>query len=831
MRRSTLAAVVGLGLLLSGIALALIFTSNHEEHPEFAAFTQLVVTWSFILGGLVAWARRPDNDFGRLMTAVGMSVFVGALSESNESIIFTIGWVFGGIFIAVFIHALLAFPRGYLETRLIYAIVSIAYVELTLGAFLVGLFDDPTNPSNDCPSCPANAFLVADSPTTVAALNALMMILAVPALVASLYVFRRRWRAASVPLRRVLAPVYLTAGTTLVLLAVAFVVSSFSERASEIVFWVLVFVFASVPIAFIFGLVRGRLARAGMGQLMLELGQAHEPGQLREALARALGDENLRLAYWIPETQSFADLDGSPIELPEPGGEELATMAERDGQVVAALIHHRSLEEDRLFVEAAAAAAALALENERRLAALAEAQARNRALLDAVPDLMFRMDRDGNYLEYKGAREDLAVPPEQLIGSNVRDVLPSDVADRFVEDIRRAVDTGKLMRHDYRLEIDGVPRDWEARIVKAGDDAVVIGREFTEQKRAQLELERLHAELQQRHRDLEHERDFIRTVVDSTPSLLCLTTPGGYVVRFNSSLERLSGRADDDLVKGEAFWDVFIAPEEREEVQRALERVAEEGGRGEYENTWVTASGEPRRVAWSTAPLRDDRGDPRLLVCGMDITERKRHEDELRRSRARIVEASDVERRRLERNLHDGAQQRLVSLSLVLRLAQAKIEADPAGADELLGQASEELGQALEELRELARGIHPAVLSDRGLGPALEALAARSPLPVGLELDGDRLPEPIEAAAYYVVAEALTNVVKYAEASSVAVSIERVNGRAIVEIADDGVGGADPGGGSGLRGLVDRVEALDGLFVVESAPGRGTRIRAEFPCG
>ena len=160
----------------------------------------------------------------------------------------------------------------------------------------------------------------------MAALNAVMLIFAVPALFASLYVFRRRWRAASIPLRRVLAPVYLTAGATLVLLAVALVVSSISEDVSQVVFWALVFVFASVPIAFIVGLVRGRLARAGMGQLMLELGQAHEPGQLREALARALGDETLRLAYWIPETQSFADLDGNPIELPEPGGEELATM-------------------------------------------------------------------------------------------------------------------------------------------------------------------------------------------------------------------------------------------------------------------------------------------------------------------------------------------------------------------------------------------------------------------------------------------------------------------------------------------------------------------------
>jgi signal transduction histidine kinase len=214
----------------------------------------------------------------------------------------------------------------------------------------------------------------------------------------------------------------------------------------------------------------------------------------------------------------------------------------------------------------------------------------------------------------------------------------------------------------------------------------------------------------------------------------------------------------------------------------------------------------------------------------VDITERKEYEVELRRSRARLMEASDVERRRLERNLHDGAQQRLVSLSLALRLAQARVTDDPEGADRLLTQAAEELSQALEELRELARGIHPAILSDRGLGPALEALAARSPLVIDMELVEERLPEPVEAAAYYVVSEALANVAKYAEASSVAVSIARVNGRAVVEIADDGIGGADPTRGSGLRGLVDRVEALDGGLEVESPPGSGTRIRAVIPC-
>jgi signal transduction histidine kinase len=203
---------------------------------------------------------------------------------------------------------------------------------------------------------------------------------------------------------------------------------------------------------------------------------------------------------------------------------------------------------------------------------------------------------------------------------------------------------------------------------------------------------------------------------------------------------------------------------------------------------------------------------------------------ELRASRARIVEAGTAERRRLERNLHDGAQQRLVALSLTLRLAQSKLRKDPDKADQLINSAQEELTLALGELRELARGIHPAILSDRGLGAALEALAGRAPISVELaELPDDPLPEAIEAAAYFVVAEALTNVVKYAHASQATVSVSRSNGHAVVEIADDGIGGADPGRGSGLRGLADRVSALDGSMQLESPAGAGTRLRAEIP--
>ena len=201
-------------------------------------------------------------------------------------------------------------------------------------------------------------------------------------------------------------------------------------------------------------------------------------------------------------------------------------------------------------------------------------------------------------------------------------------------------------------------------------------------------------------------------------------------------------------------------------------------------------------------------------------------------SRARLVEVGDNERRRLERNLHDGAQQRLVSVALGLNMVGSKLDSDPATARALLTTAQAELARGLEELRELARGIHPVVLTERGLGPALDALAARAPLPVEIAaLPDERLSAPVEAAAYYVVAESITNVAKYANASAATVSIDRANGAATVTVSDDGVGGADPAAGTGLRGLAARVEALNGRLDVDSPPGGGTRITAEIPLG
>ena len=200
-------------------------------------------------------------------------------------------------------------------------------------------------------------------------------------------------------------------------------------------------------------------------------------------------------------------------------------------------------------------------------------------------------------------------------------------------------------------------------------------------------------------------------------------------------------------------------------------------------------------------------------------------------SRARIVGAGDAERRRLERNLHDGAQQRLVSLALQLRLTQSALERRPDAVAGLLEEAQAELARALDELRELARGIHPAILTDRGLGPALEAILARAPLAVELtDLPDERLPEPVEAAIYYVVAETITNIAKHAQAESATVSVTLARQTARVVITDDGIGGADPARGTGLRGLADRIEALDGGLRIDSPNGRGTRIEALIPC-
>jgi signal transduction histidine kinase len=286
-------------------------------------------------------------------------------------------------------------------------------------------------------------------------------------------------------------------------------------------------------------------------------------------------------------------------------------------------------------------------------------------------------------------------------------------------------------------------------------------------------------------------------------------------------------------------------PEKRDESADLFARVLAGESVNDYETVRLRKDGGRVPVSIAAAPVRDGSGNViGNMVAYSDITERKAQEAEVHRlnaelhdrleelaaSRARIVAAGDVERRRLERNLHDGAQQRLVALALTLRLVAGKLESEPEVARELLAGAGRELGLALDELRELARGLHPAVLTDRGLRAAVEMLADRTPFPVELAaMPDERLPEPVEAGAYYLIAEALTNVAKYANASTVRVAVSASDGHVAVEVSDDGIGGADPASGSGLRGLADRVEALGGSLAVTSPTGAGTTLRAEIP--
>jgi PAS domain S-box-containing protein len=321
----------------------------------------------------------------------------------------------------------------------------------------------------------------------------------------------------------------------------------------------------------------------------------------------------------------------------------------------------------------------------------------------------------------------------------------------------------------------------------------------------------------------------LQALIDSSPLALVEFGLDTRIRLWNPAAERIFGWTREEMVGRGGL--PMAPPHRRAESEDLFARVLAGESINDLETERLRKDGTLVPVSIAAAPVRDASG--RIvgnMVAYTDITERKAQLAELAASRARIVTAGDVERRRLERNLHDGAQQRLVALSLALRLALAKLDSDPAGARETLAAAGEELNLALAELRELARGLHPAVLSDRGLRPAIEMLAGRAPVTVEIEeVPGERLPEPVEAAAYYLIAEALTNVAKYAAASSVRVRVVASDSRVVVEVADDGAGGADPAGGTGLRGLADRVEALGGSLEVVSPPGSGTALRAEIP--
>ncbi|HEX4364020.1 MAG TPA: PAS domain S-box protein [Solirubrobacteraceae bacterium] len=341
-------------------------------------------------------------------------------------------------------------------------------------------------------------------------------------------------------------------------------------------------------------------------------------------------------------------------------------------------------------------------------------------------------------------------------------------------------------------------------------------------------------------------RDVLEALLATVADSVYLVDPDGRVEFANPAALEMLGYAEDDLLGRishptihHSHWDGTPFPEA--ECPMLRPRTTGETVRVDGDCFW-RKDGSKFRVAYSSAPLAM-RGGVGAVVVFRDVTSRVEAEEtarreaaerarntELRASRARIVAAADAERRRLGRDLHDGAQQRLVRVLLELRLAAAKVTADEAPeAHERLDAAAVEVEEAIVELRDLVNGIHPAILSNRGLNAAISSLVAPLPMLVVCEVVEHRWPPAFEEAAYFVVAEALTNVIKHAHATEASVSIRERMGNLCIEIRDDGRGGADLDGGSGLRGLSDRLEATDGTLTVHSPPGRGTRVRAAIP--
>jgi signal transduction histidine kinase len=558
-------------LATGALTAALIVTSDRVERPVATAMLALLVGLTWAVTGLLEWRRNPASRVGLLMMACAMAWFLGRLSLTDAPLSFTVGVFLAPLFFAFFGHVLLAFPYGRLTTWYSRALVTVGYLDTTvlIAAATVFYASDPGEPEN-------RALITANNPLSDALRNSARGI-GIACFVGTLAILAHRWRKATPRWRRTFALVFWTGAAASALSAVA-ILTRTPYRPLGPVDVVAYLLIAAVPLALTMDLLRGKIERGAVADLVLELGDTRAPGKLRDALARALHDPSLSLAYWLPERDGYFDVEGRPVELAADGASRVATIVEREGRPVAALVHDAALGDEQL-VSAVGAAAGLALENER---------------------------------------------------------LQADLRARLTE---------------------------------------------------------------------------------------------------------------------------------------------------------------------------------------------------LRSSRARIVDAADAERRRLERNLHDGTQQRLVSISMALGLAESKLDADPQAAGQILEEARQALGTALQELRDFSQGIHPPVLTERGLGPALKELVYLAPMSIELDVpDGERLPEAVETAVYYLVAEALANAAKYAAADTVWVTVERRNGSAIIEVADDGIGGADPGKGSGLRGLSDRVEALGGSLAVESAPGLGTRLRAEIPC-
>jgi PAS domain S-box-containing protein len=538
------------------------------------------------------------------------------------------------------------------------------------------------------------------------------------------------------------------------------------------------------------------------------------------------------------------------FDAPDPGPETLATLDSLGSQI-------------GVFVERC-----------RAQAAVRAGDARKGAILEAAFDAIVTMDHEGNVVEANRAAETMfGYTFAEMAGRELAElIVPPSLRDAHRRGVERLLERGARHVLDHPTELAGMRSDgseFPVEVIITQPDLpgppLFVGhlRDVTDRHAAEAALRRLADEQAALRRvatavaaETEPRRLF-GLVIEEVGRLM--EAQSSNMVRYERSGDEASGRGRcggrATVVGGwnaEGVRSVPVGASVRVDGDTAAARVwrtgrparvdTYQGQEGELADTlrslgFRSAIAAPVALGgrlWgavivsSVDPEPFPEGAERRIGDFAELVAQALANAEARAqlaaSRARIVQAGDAERRRLERNLHDGAQQRLVSLSLTLRLAARRHGDDP----ELL-RAGDELAQALEELRELARGIHPAVLTEYGLEAAVQALAARAPLPVELAVElGERLPPPVEAAAYYVVAEALTNVAKYAQADVARVHVFRSDSRAVVEVRDDGVGGARETG-SGLRGLADRVEALGGALRLDSPAGEGTTVLAQIP--
>lgn len=556
------------GVVVGITLIVLAATGEGIQEPGLSALLACWLTVPFIAAGLIAWRRRPESRLGVLMVTTGFITFTSFLNWSANDVLYTIGAAVQFLVPALLLHVFLAFPGGRLHTRQDRVVVAAGYgaVALTL---LRMLFGDGGE---------RNLVAVVDNPTVVTSLRAVQLaFVSVVLLMGTTSLVLRRRR--DPPLRTPLGLLAYSFSLALAMIALLYLGQLFAwitviENLRLATFGVI----GLAPIVFLVAILDARLGRASVGELVEALGANPGPADLEGAVARALRDPSVTLAYWLPKYESYADVNGSRIELDQSLSGRSATPVTRDEQTVAIVLHDSALDDEPRLLASVAAAVGMTIEN------------------------------------------------------------------------------------------------------------------------AQLQVE-LRARL-----------------------------------------------------------------------------------------------------------------------------------EELRGSRARILQAEQSERRRLERDLHDGVQQRLIALSMELGELRDRLDGD-AELRTRIDTARQEVTASLAELRDLAHGIHPAAVSNHGLAVALESVATRATVPVQMiGATQDRMPEPVELAAYYIVCEALANVARHAGASLAVVELERSATSLIVEVRDDGIGGASADTGSGLRGLADRVEALGGRLQVWSPRERGTRLRAEIPC-